>query len=365
MGLKAKTKTFPTPDSLSELRVGIVSRPEHAVSHAQALEENGFVVEMLGGDVKHIPPRIDIVVVRTQSCSHNAQDVAQAWAKKTKKKYICTNSLSLILDEARHYRADRAIGICVDTVKREVGLPESDVKHLRRVMDIPGRLVTQAYQDIGFFHPALAACDVDRLIAFLTPYMQPYQSVVPFSESAVRAIHALLYTTLGGMSVDRMIYLASRMVDESRGLALPGNVPPVGDGALVVRVASEDPELRYTRSDVWRSEKKHRAIVDFLNSELEKQAAPAPVPAPEPEPEPTPPPEPVMTPAPQVQEVAPVAKPPAPVADPMQEVEAAIRLLHECMRNANVVRVCIDGDDVSLTQRCAAQGVVSLPQGVA
>ena len=73
MTTKKKSESTPTIEPLSKLRVGIVSRVEHASSHAKALEDAGFIVEMLGGEVRHIPPRIDIVVVRTQSCSHSAQ----------------------------------------------------------------------------------------------------------------------------------------------------------------------------------------------------------------------------------------------------------------------------------------------------
>ena len=395
------TKTRKSPklalDMTKKLLIGLVSKVEHATSHAQALEAVGMDVEILGGEIRSIPPRIDVVVVRTQSCSHHAQDVAQAWARKTKKKYICTNSLSVMLNEISAYRASVALDVCVDVAKDRAGLQEADVKHLRRVLDVPGRLVTQSYLDIGFFHPDLANCDVERLVAFLAPHVEPYKAALNYSESNVKALHALLGVTLNGLETERRLYMAARMVESSKGEPLPGNVPAVGSGAMAVMAAPYGDDGTFLASDIWRSEQKHRLIVDFLNEENAKceeerqqreaaLAAEAAAPQPEPEPEPElelatepepelesePEPEhvhaaePAMNPEQEQPSPAHVAQPlPVRVApvDPLRDVEDAIRLLHECMRAASVSYVCIHNGEVTLTYQSASAGVVENTRG--
>lgn len=395
MTATTKTRKSPKPalDMMKKLLVGLVSKVEHATSHAQALEAAGMDVEILGAEVRSIPPRIDVVVVRTQSCSHHAQDVAQAWARKTKKKYICTNSLSVMLSEISAYRASTALDVCVDVAKDRAGLQEADVKHLRRVLDVPGRLVTQSYLDIGFFHPDLTNCDAERLVAFLAPHVEPYKVALNYSESNVKALHALLGVTLNGLEVERRLYMAARMVENSKGETLPGPVPAVGNGAMAVMAAPYGDDGTFLASDIWRSEQKHRLIVDFLNEEnakceeereqreaalaaeaaalqpepeLEPATAPAAEPQPESEPEHVHAAEPAMNPE-QEQSVPSHVAQPLPVraapVDPLRDVEDAIRLLHECMRAASVSYVCIHNGEVTLTYQSASAGVVENTRG--
>jgi hypothetical protein len=64
------------------MRVGLLSKPEHCRPHVKSLKALGLKVDVLGGDpgIK-IPARVDILVVRTCSISHDAFAVAKAWER--------------------------------------------------------------------------------------------------------------------------------------------------------------------------------------------------------------------------------------------------------------------------------------------
>jgi hypothetical protein len=64
------------------MRVGLLSKPEHCRPHVKALKALGLKVDVLGGDPgTKIPARIDILVVRACSISHDAFGVAKAWER--------------------------------------------------------------------------------------------------------------------------------------------------------------------------------------------------------------------------------------------------------------------------------------------
>lgn len=75
-------------------KIGIVSKHAHCKSHITALAKDGFDVVALGGSPTSIPPSIDVVVVRTQSCAHGGSDAALEWSRKTGKRIIMENGLS-------------------------------------------------------------------------------------------------------------------------------------------------------------------------------------------------------------------------------------------------------------------------------
>ena len=75
-------------------KIGIVSKHAHCKSHITALAKDGFDVVALGGSPTNIPPSIDVVVVRTESCGHGGSDTALEWSRKTGKRVIMENGLS-------------------------------------------------------------------------------------------------------------------------------------------------------------------------------------------------------------------------------------------------------------------------------
>lgn len=79
------------------MRIGIVSTPEHCKAHLRRLSREGYRVECLGGSPSSIPPSIDAVVLRTESCSHGASDTAFKWKREGHGPLIVENGLSGIL----------------------------------------------------------------------------------------------------------------------------------------------------------------------------------------------------------------------------------------------------------------------------
>ena len=64
------------------MQIGIISEARHAGSIQSTLVSRGHVPVLLGGDPRvKIPKSINVVVLRTVSCSHAASDAAQKWKR--------------------------------------------------------------------------------------------------------------------------------------------------------------------------------------------------------------------------------------------------------------------------------------------
>lgn len=88
------------PESTTPVSVGLISKPEHCKPHLQALLNKGYDAVCLGGDTGiFFPEDLEVVVLRTQSCSHGASAQAFAHARKTGKPLIVKNGLSGMLAE--------------------------------------------------------------------------------------------------------------------------------------------------------------------------------------------------------------------------------------------------------------------------
>ena len=83
--------------------IGIVSKDEHIKNHAQALRKDGYSVVGLGSSPTEIPPTVDLIILRTQSCSHGGSDTAFSWSRSTNKPLIVENGLSGIRTKLRIY----------------------------------------------------------------------------------------------------------------------------------------------------------------------------------------------------------------------------------------------------------------------
>lgn len=87
--------TFATPDGkiwvygATKLKlnpprkVGVISKDEHCKPHVKALKGMGFKVKVLGSRPTAIPRSIHFVILRHESCSHGASDVALAWVRRS------------------------------------------------------------------------------------------------------------------------------------------------------------------------------------------------------------------------------------------------------------------------------------------
>lgn len=88
------------------MKVGIISKEDHAKNHAAALERAGFVPVMLGSSPSEIPPTIPLVVCRTLSCSHGGMDTALAWSRAGKGRLIVENGVKAIVSKALRIRSE-------------------------------------------------------------------------------------------------------------------------------------------------------------------------------------------------------------------------------------------------------------------
>jgi hypothetical protein len=76
------------------MRIGIISKREHCKTHAPALRGEGHKVYVLGGNPSKIAKKLDVLVLRTDSCGHGASEVAFKWSKRTGLPLIVENGLS-------------------------------------------------------------------------------------------------------------------------------------------------------------------------------------------------------------------------------------------------------------------------------
>jgi len=86
-------------------KVGIVSTEEHCTPHIRALKKMGFKVKVLGGNPNTIPRSLHFVILRHESCSHGASDVALAWVRRspTTRTLAWANSVTGTREAARGY----------------------------------------------------------------------------------------------------------------------------------------------------------------------------------------------------------------------------------------------------------------------
>ena len=87
------------------MRIGIISKPEHCKAHAAGLTSDGHSVVVIGGGKNpSVPDAVEVLILRTASCSHGASDVAFAWARERKRPLIVDNGLSGMRRELKRLR---------------------------------------------------------------------------------------------------------------------------------------------------------------------------------------------------------------------------------------------------------------------
>ena len=74
--------------------VGIISKEDHAKSHAKGLIEDGHSVVLLGADGERIPENLEVMVCRIGSCSHRGSSVAREWKRTTGRPLIVEDGLA-------------------------------------------------------------------------------------------------------------------------------------------------------------------------------------------------------------------------------------------------------------------------------
>ena len=79
------------------MKIGIISKEEHAKVHARRLRTTGHVVRMLGGSPNEIPPTIEVIVCRISSSSHCGFETAKA-AERAGRTVIFEDSVTGILE---------------------------------------------------------------------------------------------------------------------------------------------------------------------------------------------------------------------------------------------------------------------------
>lgn len=84
-----------------DMRIGMVSAEKHCGVHLQRLADLGYAVTLLGDGPTVIPPSINVVIVRVDSCSHTGTSTANDWRRNTKQPCIFESGMSGMLRELK------------------------------------------------------------------------------------------------------------------------------------------------------------------------------------------------------------------------------------------------------------------------
>lgn len=336
-------------------RIAMISKSVHSASHRAALTQAGFDVIDLDGNPTSIPDRADMVVCRTQSCSHAASSMALKWARAEEgRKGLCllADGLTQIVEWAVDGR-----------MKMQTSMAEEAKPNVQKVAGAMRYL----FRTFGFISVGMAdwmtlaeVVDVAGLIG----------SARGGGFETATARQALITLTGGNLGTQRR-----RLTDFARGRAVffhnvsARTGPLLRDSVVRHRLAScpaamdllrvpgreQVPlaEPLKTSSVVLSAAARPDLVLDAVfpppvtveEEPVPEAAAPPPLPEAREETDE----EIVDLPTDTVQE----SKPPKPLT-PVQEVEEAIRLLHSYMKEAGVHRIVLTPESAEVTRTFTA-----------
>lgn len=150
------------------MRIGIVSKPQHCKNHIRRLAAEGYEVECLGGNPNTIPPGVELVVLRTDSCSHGASDTVFKWKRDTQRPIVVENGFSGILKALKEIHPQNEAPTTMTTTYTGPDTP------------IPTNVSWSSHTRIGLLHKALSeakailnALDDTTRKAILEAYTNP------------------------------------------------------------------------------------------------------------------------------------------------------------------------------------------------
>lgn len=345
--------------------VGMVSKEVHARSHIAALQRRGFVVRVLGAEHWTAPANMDIVVVRSQSCSHAASDAAFAWFRGAEGRgIVASNGLTEIVNQCSAWR-DKKEG-------KDNPLPAAteDTDKSKSVLDADSILIDSLMKQIlntaGFFTVQMVGTDPE-FTGFIATHLGDDSSAAisssieqlrDYSMRQLRARHAKL---------------AERLLVGSPYAVAPWDAP-----AHQQIIFSDVDYL----SEYWQEPEHRRALLEFCGlrtTTIEKEVEPVRIQTL------TPPsstdhaaataaglPNGLIataldTKAPSVQAPVPLptapvvvaAPPPAQVEDPLVRFKAKLRELVPLMHAAGISELHVADGDVSLVRTVVNKGLVT------
>ena len=336
---------------MSTLTVAMISKTVHSATHRAALENLGFEVRDLGGRPTGIPQNADIVVCRTQSCSHHASGLAYSWAREAgrKDRLVVSNSLAEIVDRC--------------TRIREVSVSDSKPAVDYQVHRVSGamRFILSEY---GFYRVGM--CDWMSSDDVLTVADGLGFTGRPHRPDGAGSMLQQAVLTLRGSYLPTQERRLLDFTSASAGHVLLDGCtrktgPVLRDAVLAERLLLRLDLMELLRVPGWEQLR--------LPSNAVEGAGPAAEVCPAAGEEPVDDGEPVVEEEPLVPEAA--ATPPLPEAHeaeekqseapkqqltPIEEVEEAIRLLHSYMQDAGVDRITLTQDSAEIVRTVRSQG---------
>jgi hypothetical protein len=327
--------------------VGMVSKSVHAGTHRAALQREGFTVRDLGGERAEPTADVDIIVVRTQSCSHNASAQAYAWARKDKvnRMLIASNGLEDIVKQAKEWVAQRSQAPAPEEgeAQEELSIHEAEQKIMA------AGSVIQILNRLGFFSLRMLKRQ-EHAIALAERHVGELSAE---DKEAVTAAFDVL-RTMGQRHVIRYLRgLYNAALRQSQTSVFPLSVPTT-DQILISAVEHFD---EYWSDPANRKEllllTQHMRVSDPVpETDLATLEDPPMQPI-----EPA-----VLSSAAVLASVAAsvpvVTIQPVASGDPLQDFKVALKLLLPYMEKAGVNKLTIDKGQVSLVRSLIVDGIV-------
>jgi len=150
--------------------IGIVSKDEHIKVHTKALREEGFEVLGLGSSPTDVPPNVDVLILRTQSCSHGGSDTAYHWNRTTKKPLIVENGLTGI--RAKLQKLSPLLQRTPNSKEDSIMIPTS--KYLPEKMDFNPKFPSLTGKNLPW---SVASVPESRLRRFFAESLSYYKTI--------------------------------------------------------------------------------------------------------------------------------------------------------------------------------------------
>lgn len=345
-------------------KIGIISKEAHAKSHVRVLRERGYNPIVLGGEATSIPPSLDVLVCRVASCSHTASALAQRTLREGHMPVIFENGISEILSALENLEAKT---------------PTAKAQPVTVNDEIHAALVS-----CGIFSPKLLSLPVHQAADFLVSLGvirgnkakdKAKRALTVLSQRDYFNVRRLMkrHTPPVGVNssgeefhVEMMSYVTERSKQT--------NVEPVfwigavSDSALDLyakkfeffRAGTEAPETETPEPQTEAPETETETVTaDEAIAGMGLTDEPVPTETETPNQNPVIPEADVATSPALLIEVA--SEPELPKADPLEEIRAALSLLHENMGKLGFKLITIDdAGKVSFTRVIVEEGTLSL-----
>ena len=163
---------YPKKIRSNKMRIGIISKPEHAKVHETRLRQSGHEVTQLGSSPVLLPPTLDVIVCRVASCSHAATDVAMREKRLGRRPVIFEDGVTGILREIEalslpmNAPTDQPV-VVIPIVPTNISNVQGKNNPIEAYMQDSQKVVVRAIEESGMFFARVKDLPIEKVIEAL------------------------------------------------------------------------------------------------------------------------------------------------------------------------------------------------------